>query len=215
MEKDEKFEVRKLKFFKPMDLVVFLVFYSPVITAISIWSLSFVFQNFKGFIYLGFLVASWIIRSFFYMAAGIDADKEDSKNDICVTIQYSKYGNSLFSSFFFAFTIFYLYVPMFINNTHNFAVIIGLIAYFIIDLLMRQYKNCYNFNNIAGELFFNILFGAVLGIFFVGSMYIGGSSKYLFFNELSSTKQICSQPKEQTFKCQVYQNGELLGDFAP
>jgi hypothetical protein len=41
-------------------------------------------------------------------------------------------------------------------------------------------------------------------------MYTGGSGKYLFFNEVSSNKDICYQPSEQTFKCSLYKNGELI-----
>jgi hypothetical protein len=41
-------------------------------------------------------------------------------------------------------------------------------------------------------------------------MYAGGSGKYLFFNEVSSNKEMCSQPKKQTFKCSLYKNGELI-----
>jgi hypothetical protein len=44
-----------LKLFQPMNIIVFLSFYSPIIVATSITSLSFIFQNFKGLIYLGFL----------------------------------------------------------------------------------------------------------------------------------------------------------------
>jgi hypothetical protein len=44
-------------------------------------------------------------------------------------------------------------------------------------------------------------------------MYSGGSSNYLFFNELSSTKEMCSLKKNQTFKCSVYKNGELIGSI--
>ena len=44
-------------------------------------------------------------------------------------------------------------------------------------------------------------------------MYAGGSGKFLFFNEVSSNKEICYQPKEQTFKCQVFQDGTLVGNI--
>jgi hypothetical protein len=44
-------------------------------------------------------------------------------------------------------------------------------------------------------------------------MYLGGSGKYLFFNEVSSNKEICYQPKEQTFKCEVYKDGTLVGNI--
>ena len=44
-------------------------------------------------------------------------------------------------------------------------------------------------------------------------MYVGGSGKYLFFNEVSSNKDICYQPTEQTFKCEVYRDGTLVGSL--
>jgi hypothetical protein len=132
-----------LKLYNPMHYVVVFVFYSPLIISAIVTSLSFPFQNAKGFIYLAYLLVSSSIRSFFYEYSGIDIGTGKQPGDICDSVQHSKYGNSTFSSFVFAFTIFYLSIPMFINNTQNFAVLIGLVAYFMIDLLMRQYKNCY------------------------------------------------------------------------
>jgi hypothetical protein len=38
-----------------------------------------------------------------------------------------------------------------------------------------------------------------------------GLGDYLIFNEVSSTKEVCTVPKKQTFKCSVYKNGELVG----
>ena len=48
--------------FQPFNIVVFLSFYSPIILAISVLGMSFVFQNFKGFIYLGFLLGCCVVR---------------------------------------------------------------------------------------------------------------------------------------------------------
>ena len=45
-----------LQLFQPFTAVVFLSFFSPIILATSITGMSFVFQNFKGLIYLGFLI---------------------------------------------------------------------------------------------------------------------------------------------------------------
>jgi hypothetical protein len=202
-----------LKLYNPMHYAVVFVFYSPLIISAIVTSLSFPFQNGKGFIYLAYLLVSSSIRSFFYEFSGLDIGTGKQPGDICDSVQNSKYGNSTYSSFVFAFTIFYLSIPMFVNNTINYAVLIGLIAYSMIDLLMRQYKNCYKYNNV-GELFFNVLAGSILAICSVSIMYMIEAPSQLFFNELSSTKEICSQPTEQTFKCQVYKNGELLGDYA-
>ena len=34
----------------------------------------------------------------------------------------------------------------------------------------------------------------------------------LFFNVESTNNVICSRPKQQTFKCRLYKNGELIGE---
>jgi hypothetical protein len=191
-----------------MNLIVYLTFFSPIILATSITSLSFIFQNFKGLIYLGFLIGCCVVRSFVYAMSGSVPIVNDGT--ICTSIQYSKYGNPTFSAFVFAFTIMYLSLPMFSNGAPNFWVFISLIAYFFIDLFIKIYKNCV----IAkGDLFLNVLLGVASAALIVTLMYTGGSGKYLFFNEVSSNKDICYQPKEQTFKCSVYKDGTLVGNI--
>ena len=34
--------------------------------------------------------------------------------------------------------------------------------------------------------------------------------EFLYFNELGSNNVVCKRPSEQTFKCSVYKNGELI-----
>ena len=196
-----------LELFKPMNIVVFLSFYSPIIVAFSVSSLSFIFQNFKGLIYLGFLIGVCVIRNYVYSAGGSIPIAFDGT--ICTSIQYSKYGNPTFSSFVFAFTIMYLSLPMFSNGAANLWTFVSLLAYFMTDLFIKQYKKCVVK---MSELFLNVLLGAASAALIVTLMYLGGSGKYLFFNEVSSNKDICYQPSKQTFKCSVYKNGELIGD---
>jgi len=83
---------KPLKFFQPFNLLVTMSFFSPLIVAIIITSLSFVFQNFKGLIYLGFLIAGCLIRETLYYVNGAKPLLEDGS--ICNSIQYSKYGNA-------------------------------------------------------------------------------------------------------------------------
>jgi hypothetical protein len=64
-----------------------------------------------------------------------------------------------------------------------------------------------------GDLFLNVLLGLSSSALIVSLMYAGGSGKYLFFNEISSDKEICYQPKNQTFKCSVYKNGEIIANI--
>jgi len=64
-----------------------------------------------------------------------------------------------------------------------------------------------------GDLFLNVLLGVASAAAIVTLMYTGGSGKYLFFNEISSDKEMCSQPSTQTFKCSLYQDGTLVSEL--
>lgn len=200
---------KPLLLFQPFNIVVFLSFYSPIILAISVLGMSFVFQNFKGFIYLGFLLAACIARELSYKYIS-KTNQTVNDNTICTSIQYTKYGNPSFSAFVFAFTIMYLSLPMFSNDSVNFWIFTVLLAYFFIDMFIKIYKKCV-IN--MGDLFLNVLLGLASSALFVTLMYAGGSGKYMFFNEVSSTKEMCSQPKKQTFKCSVFKDGMLVGSI--
>ena len=197
-----------LQLFQPMNIIVFLSFFSPIILAAGITSLSFIAQNFKGLIYLGFLIGCCVVRSYVYMMSGANPIVNDKT--ICTSIQYSKYGNATFSSFVFAFSIMYLSIPMFANDSINFWVFISLICYFFLDIFIKIYKNCIIK---IGDLFLNVLLGAASATLIVTLMYAGGSGKYLFFNEVSSDKEMCYQPSKQTFKCSVYKDGTLVSEL--
>jgi len=197
-----------LLIYQPFNLIIWLSFYSPVILAVVMVVLSFIFQNYKGFIFLGFLIGVSVLRNFIYMFNGSSITQNDKT--ICTTIQYSKYGNSTFSAFVFAFTIMYLCIPMFSNGSVNYWIFSGLIVYFFSDLFIKIYKGCIIK---ISELFLNVLAGLASSALIVILMYAGGSSKFLFFNETQSNKEVCSMPKNQTFKCNVYKNGELIGNL--
>jgi hypothetical protein len=194
-----------LKLYQPLNLIVFLSFYSSIIIATVITSMSFIFQNFKGFIYLGFLLAACVIRHFLYVFS--DATPSVNDGTICSAIQYSKYGNPSFNAFVSSFTTMYISFPMFANSSPNFWVFSILLVYLFLDIFIKFYKGCF-INKV--DLFLNLLLGSTLSALFIIAMYSGNSGKYLFFNEVSSDKEICSMPKKQTFKCSLYKNGELI-----
>lgn len=197
-----------LQLFQPMNLVMFMVLFSPVILATGVTSMSFIYQNFKGLIYLGFLIGCCFVRSYVYMNAGANPIMND--RTICTSVQYSKYGNPTFSAFVFAFTIMYLSIPMFSNSSVNYWVFVSLIVYFFLDVFIKMYKKCIVQ---MGDLFLNVLLGAASAALIVTLMYTGGSGKYLFFNEMSSDKEMCYQPSKQTFKCSLFSNGEMVSEL--
>jgi len=199
---------KPLKFFQPFNILVSMVFYSPLILIIIITSLSFIFQNFKGIIYLGFLIAFCLVREGIYYLNGAPQLSDDTS--ICNAIQYSKYGNGSFSTFVFAFTITYLSVPMFLNGTANLWLFTALICYMFIDIYIKIYKKCVIYTS---DMFLNVCAGLFCGYLIISLMSWGGSSKFLFFNDMSSNREVCTQPSTQTFKCKVYKDGELVGSI--
>lgn len=193
---------------QPLNFIFFLSFFSPIILVILIVSMSFLFQNFKGLIYLGFILGVAIIRRYVLEFSGSPELKADGT--ICTAIQFSKYGNTTFSTFIFAFTLMYLCMPMFQNDSVNWLIFSGLIFYIFLDIGIKAYEGCLSLSKNASTIFIDLLAGMSLGVLFSTIMYATGNSKYMFFNETSSDKQICSMPKKQTFKCAVYKNGELV-----
>jgi len=205
-----------LLFFQPFNMLVFFAFYSPFVIAIVTTSLSFLFQNWKGLIYLLFLIFASTIRGYFIGLQGGDVMNGSNKQtaDICTSIQFTRHGNQTYSCFVFAITIMYMVIPMFANTEVNFFVFIGLIMYGILDIAIRKYTHCIapGFNP---NIVYDVLFGAFLSTVFVIGVMHSGNSKFLFFNETSSNKEVCTKPSSETFKCSVYKNGELLGSTTP
>ena len=130
-----------LQMFQPMNIIIFLSFFSPIILAAGFTSMSFIFQNFKGLIYLGFLIGGCLIRSFVYMISGAKQQEYNNKS-LCDSVQYSKYGNPTFSAFVFSFSIMYICFPMFSNGSVNYWMFILLITYFFMDMFIKIYKRC-------------------------------------------------------------------------
>ena len=199
-----------LLIFQPMNLIIFLVFYSPIIIALGILSISIAYNNFSGLIYVGFLLAATILREFI-LIFGIGVQPKESNRNLCNMIQYSMFKdfqNAGYSIFAITFTLFYLCTPMFLNKDINYLVLSILIFYLLLDFSIRYSKQCITS---AVAILGNILSGAVLGLTIPILFYSTGASKYMIFNEISSSKEVCSMPKKQQFKCSVYKNGQLVG----
>lgn len=201
-----------LLLYKPANLLVLISFLSPVIIAVCIVSLSFVFQNFKGIIYLAFLIAAALLREFIFMNSN-NFEKSKNDNTICSAVQFSSIGNSTFSVFVSFFTIMYLSLPMFVNNSINWPLFSVFLFFIFIDIFIKVYQGCIIIAKNSVQLFLDSLLGLAFAAIITSLMYAGGSGKFLFFNETSNNRQVCSMPKKQTFKCAVYKNGELLSNL--
>ena len=144
-------------------------------------------------------------RKYKTMRGGIGIPDAD-----CKTAEYSEnfQSNGSYSAFIFSFTMMYIFLPMFINQNVNLWMLLGLVMYFLVDLIVKQRSGCVEPSNV----FINVLAGFALSSILVCVMINSpGLSNLLFFNDYSSNKEICTMPKKQTFKCAVYKNGELIG----
>jgi hypothetical protein len=168
----------------------------PCIVAINIFVVSIILLNLKGFVYLGFLTASYVCRVGTYSLFEM-FNKQD--------YQLSKGYNCGISLYLLSFTFAYICLPMLFLKNINIMVFAVLLLCIFIDLFYKSANLC----DLNLEAFFNILGGMFFGFVSCFLMHMGGSSKYLFFSELSS-KEICSVPQKQKFKCSVFKNGELV-----
>ena len=196
-----------LDFFSPMSIVVWLTVFSPIIISLSVLLLSFVFQNLKGLLYLGLLLICCVLRAWGYSVAGAQPFNENRGQPDCRRVKYNNFGNNAFSTFVFAFTFMYLALPMFSTGYINYWIIVPLLVYWFLDIFMKVWRGCAS----AGDVFGNAVLGAACSSMFVTIMYATGIGNFLIFNETSSNKDMCYQPSEQTFKCQIYKDGTLVG----
>ena len=192
------------------NTLVYLSFFAPFVLTLYVVLLGVLFQNTKGFIYLGFLLGASLLRELLlYLFNPQMFPKSSNNNDnICDLVQYSQYGNNTFSCFIYAFTLLYICIPMFIKNIAiNWLLVSTMLFFMFLDIGVKLYKGCIK-NNV--QMFIDILMGGGIASLITSLMVVGGSSAYLFFNETSSNKEVCNMPKKQTFKCAVYKNGELV-----
>jgi hypothetical protein len=200
-----------LLIYQPQILAVMLVFYSPIIVALLVFSMSFIFQNFKGIIYLLWVIIFSWMRSIVPMPdRDASQPSQNQPRDICNIIKYSSnsnFGNATFSAFFITFTMVYMCGPMVMNKEMNYWVLSAFLFYLFLDIGVRSYFGCVKYT----YAFLDIVLGFAAGSLALTAMYSAKLYNYMFFNETSSTKDICSMPSKQTFKCAVYKNGQLVG----
>lgn len=191
-----------------MDLVNALSFFSPIIISCSILIFSiFSAAIGKGLFYLFWLLVSTAIRIGILWSIPGTNPTPKFKNEICESGGFLPYDNSTYSTFVLCFTFFYFTTPMYISNNINYIIIIFFIAYIAFDILIKITNGCIGSSI---NLFGDVVGGGGLGAVISSIVYSSPISSYLFVNETSTTKEVCSMPSKQTFKCSVYKNGELL-----
>jgi hypothetical protein len=110
---------------------------------------------------------------------------------------------------FIAFTLMYLLLPMISNNQINFYVIGMILTLFSVDAYVKLTNYC----TVTKGVVFGGLVGLVLGAAWFFTLKLNNYESLLFFNDLTSNNVVCKRPNNQTFKCSVYKNGQLLQEL--
>jgi len=190
-----------LQFFSSISailMVSFLVF-------ISIFN-----GDIKGVVYLGgVLVASLanVILARTFKVKPPDPLKQPSCNIFDFPFDISEYVVPQLNSNILAFTFVYLLLPMIYISDLNFAFILFMLCLLILDGVTRIMSSCTTpVGVIAGAVF-----GAIIGGLWFVMFYETDNKDVLYFNAEPSNNTICKRPKQQTFKCFVYKNHQILG----
>lgn len=181
---------------------------SPLLIAFFLIMSSLFNQDIKGIIYLMGVLIAIIINVFIMNLIKQPKDENQALSCNIFNIPYiSEFNSPSPSSVFIAFSMIYLLLPMVTNGNLNYPVLIFFLCILGVDSYTKAIKKC---TTISGILF-GIVVGLILGVGWYALISAAGYDSLLYFDELKSNRTLCSRPSKQTFKCQVYKNGEPIG----
>jgi hypothetical protein len=181
----------------------FLALTSPFFLVFFFVMNSIVNSNIQGFIYLTGLFILFGIVKIFQKTAG---QTLYSSNRFCTIIQQNFGTHPSFISGLYGYTILYILIPMLQQKTLNLSLILILLLLFLIDTLVRFYNQC----TTIGFWLAGLVLGLVVATLWYTILKGSKNDQLLYYNNSLSSKQTCSRPSKEKFKCSVYKNGELL-----
>jgi len=176
---------------------------------VCFFTLSSIFnQDFKGFIYL----AGVLLSAVFYMMVSktFGFQRPENYPEVCNFLLLDTSGESFnlpLGTNMLTFTFAYLLHGMNTNgviqqNSFTFLFFVMLIG---LDTLWNKMNSCYS----LGQLGLSAALGMFAGSLWGSILTKSKANNLLYFSGLS-TKDVCSRPSKQTFKCEVYKNGKKI-----
>tara|TARA_A100001015_G_C14966439_1_gene703170 strand:+ start:232 stop:840 length:609 start_codon:yes stop_codon:yes gene_type:complete len=178
----------------PLFIVSFLV-----IASIFNWNIL------KGVTYLGGIVLCFVS----WMLIGKLFNKQRSTAASLTCNLLSVPGNFIMPNLpimISLFTYAYIIIPMIEASLIN-PVVIAVMT------ILSGVNAFYQYDNSCTDMFgiiFSIIIGLILGSLWFVLFWASGKNELLFYNELISNNVMCNRPSNQTFKCTVYKNGEII-----
>ena len=186
-----------------IDLIgsLYPIFIISFLVIASIFNYTFL----KGVAYLGGIVLCFVI----WMLTG-KLFKKVRMQDSSLTCDLINFpGNFLIPNLpiiICFYTLLYLIIPMIENGLVNPVVIAVLTIFSCITSQYQYVNNCTSIMGIA----ISVILGSLIAILWFVLFWASDKKELLFYNELISNNVVCSKPKKQTFKCNVYKNGEII-----
>ena len=191
--------VQLFSIFAPLFLGTFLVL-------VSVFN-----QNIKGLIYLGGVLIASVIN--YVVSMTIGSEPVPGEGSICNLVEFplipNRYNVPNYNSMFIAFTLMYLLLPMLTNSQVNLWIIGTIVSIIAIDAYVKLQYSC----TVPRGITIGGIVGAALGSLWYFLFKFTDMQSLLFFNDLTSNNVVCNRPKNQTFKCSVYKNGQVIQDL--
>lgn len=190
------------------------IYYSPLILTIIMVMIGFVFQSLVVLVYLGAIIVFSAIRAV-VIQSNIDSLKKSFKeqleqdgprNAFCNIYDYDKIGSG-FVIFYATFTISYIVLPMMFFSIYNFYIFIPLLIYLLLIVVYNvTVDKCVRW----GIAMYEFHYGFFTALLVLLSLHYTNNDKLLVLSPIQPNSNFCSMPNNQTFKCSVYKNGELV-----
>jgi hypothetical protein len=169
-------------------------------------------QDAKGFVWMGLVGAG---LGLVYIVQNIYASMHDPiPASRCEALWGLGFRAPSATSFFLAFTLAYFLAPMYSNNDYNFSAIAVLLLLYMMDAVFNYMNRCADADDKNGANMISIGLGSVMGLLMGGTSYFvikeHVSPKLVYFSGAASNGEYCTKAKKQTFKCNVYKNGEII-----
>jgi hypothetical protein len=209
-------ELQNALFNNTMKIFNSLSFYSPIIICVSIVVFSmFTATMEKALVFFAWIFMITFVRIILFKGLGSNVAEIP---EICTTGLTEMFipKDVTYSVYILSFTLMYFLMPMIMvsvqskTNAVNYGVLAFFVAYIVLDLFIKKSLMCIpGFFNVT--VITNVLGGLFLGALIAGLIMYGTALKpYLYINEINSNKEVCSMPSKQTYRCNVFKNGELV-----
>ncbi len=187
------------------DALEFMSYISPILISTFLLLTSLSNADVKALIWLAFaLLGMFLVKLIRPVFAKFYVD------DVGGLCKIKKNKNTpdtpSLSAFLLMFTFSYMFFPMMVNKSYNVYILVGLMIFYGMDVVVKVKNFCTGYMGIGlGSLFGALWGGAVYAI-----LHSTGGEKYTYFSVGSSNNTYCSKPQNQTFKCNVYKNGQII-----